>query len=247
MRWRRLVTAAMLATGLLPCSGLARDEAASSWFDEAARSDAGGDAERAFTLYRRAAEAGLPAAEFNVAVMLDSGRGVEADVAQAATWYARAAVRGEARAAYNLGQLYQAGQGVPKNLRIARAWFAASGLQAARKRLAGLPEAPQASWPLEAAKPIAPAAGERLGSRTDGVALVWTLQEQGEPTRFFVELRALDGDGSHEVFSSFTDASGIFAKMPVVHGSYAWRVIATAPKSSSYVASAWTEFKIDDL
>ena len=99
MRWRLLVAAVLFAGG--PCTASAREDAASSWFEEALRSDAGGDARSAFALYRRAAEAGLPAAELNVAVMLDSGRGVAADTAEAATWYARAAVHGEVRAAYN--------------------------------------------------------------------------------------------------------------------------------------------------
>ena len=65
---------------------------------------------------RRAAESGHVQAAFNVAAMLDSGRGAPRDVAQAAIWYARAAAGGNRRAAFNLGQLYESGEGVPANI-----------------------------------------------------------------------------------------------------------------------------------
>jgi TPR repeat protein len=55
-------------------------------------------------------------AQFNVAAMLDSGRGAPRDVAQASIWYARAAAGGNRRAAFNLGQLYESGEGVPANI-----------------------------------------------------------------------------------------------------------------------------------
>ena len=85
---------------------------------------------------RRAAESGHTQAAFNVAAMLDSGRGAPRDVAQAAIWYARAAAGGNRRAAFNLGQLYESGEGVPANVDLSRAWYAAADLPAARERLA---------------------------------------------------------------------------------------------------------------
>lgn len=217
------------------------------WFDEAVRSDAAGDAGLAFSQYLRAAEAGMPSAEFNVAVMLDSGRGVRADLAEAATWYARAGAHGSARAAFNLGQLYEAGEGVPKNIDLARSWFAASGLPAARERVAASRANPAttttASW--AAPHPVAPAAGAHSNNLAGGVELVWTALPQPEAVQFYVELRALDADGSLEVFSSFVDKSSIFAEAPMTAGAYAWRVICIAKKAGKYVASDWVTFEVE--
>ncbi len=77
--------------------------------------------------YRRAAEAGFAPAEFNIAVMYDSGVGTARNAAEAAVWYARAAAHGNARAEYNLAQLYTAGDGVPRNLDVAEAWYCLCG------------------------------------------------------------------------------------------------------------------------
>ena len=219
--------------------------ATAGWFSEAVRRDAEGDASLAYSLYRRAAEAGMPEAEFNVAVMLDSGRGVRADVAQAATWYARAASHGDSRAAYNLGQLYEAGEGVPKNPHLARAWFTASALNAARDRLAATPtKASQAEKALKAPSLVAPTPGERLDARPDGLEFVWTVPSSTEVERFFLEMRALDAGGSHEVFTSFAEVSALCAKVAVPDGAYVWRVMVIAPESGRYASSAWMRFSV---
>ncbi len=234
--------------GLLSVSAclpsLASGAGAAHSFDQAIRQDGKGHAHLAFLLYRRAAEAGLPDAEFNVAVMLDSGRGVTSNIAQAATWYARAAAHGNHRAAYNLGQLYEAGEGVPKNNDIARAWFAASALPAARSRLAAPRIRVSGGTALKAPNAIAPAAGARLDSRSGGIELVWTAPAQPEPVRYHVEVRAPGAPGSHDVFSSFTGTSSLFARLPDLHGAYTWRVLAVARLTGRSAASDWLHFTV---
>ena len=240
---RHAVFGLLLASALWP--SLARAEDPKAWFDEAVRDDLEGEgkAPLAFALYLRAAQAGLPQAEFNVGVMLDSGRGVGPDAAQAATWYARAATHGNRRAAYNLGQLYEAGQGVPRNADLARAWFAASDLPAARERRF-TPEVRDAVAPLSGPILVAPAAGADLDPGQAGVELVWTSKPQPEPVRFLVELRALDQAGSHEVFSSDVGVSSALATSAGARGDYAWRVSAVAVGTGRYTASDWVRFRV---
>ena len=219
----------------------------SAWFAQAVRLDLGSEgAAQAFALYRRAAEAGLPEAEFNVGVMLDSGRGTATDVAQAATWYARAAMHGNRRAAYNLGQLYEAGDGVPRNVDLARAWFAASDLAAARAHLADLPVQAPADRALSAPSPVFPSGGTSMDAAVGGVELVWTARPQPEAVRFFVELRQLGPSGAREVFSSFSDTSSLFAPLRGAPGPYAWRVFTIARQRGTYERSEWVSFSLSD-
>lgn len=215
-------------------------------FNEAVRLDLSGEdaAPRAFELYRRAAEAGLPTAEFNVAVMFDSGRGTAADMTQAATWYARAATHGDQRAAYNLGQLYENGQGVPRNVDLARAWFKASGLAAAQERIAGLRTPPAGGTILALPRGVVPAAGGKSVPGVGGIELVWTCVQQPEPVRFFVEVREVTPAGSAEVYSGFVETSSILAPVPNPRGSFAWRVTALGRKAGSYMASDWAPFSV---
>ena len=98
----------------------------SGWgFSTTSGKEFGQDAAAAYVWYRTAAEAGVVAAEFNIAVMCDSGVGTARNAAEAAVWCASAAAHG-ARAEYNLAQLYEAGDGVPRNLDVAKAWYAAA-------------------------------------------------------------------------------------------------------------------------
>ena len=214
-----------------------------SIFDQAVRQDDEGHAYRAFLLYLRAAEGGLPDAEFNVAVMLDSGRGVTANMAQAALWYARAASHGNRRAAYNLGQLYEAGEGVPQNSDIARAWFAASGLRAARGHLASL-RARAAQGPFKPPTLVAPAAGVKANPGLGGIELVWTSQPQSEPVRYDIDLHSLGASGSRQVFAASVETSSLFATPPSLDGPYEWRVVAVGRKTGRTVASEWSRFDV---
>jgi TPR repeat protein len=69
--------------------------------------------------FTRAAEAGLPKAIYNVAGMLDSGKGRAApDYPAAVEWYRRAADAGvaevAAEAAHVLSSMYMVGRGRPR-------------------------------------------------------------------------------------------------------------------------------------
>jgi hypothetical protein len=216
---------------------------AAGWFANGLRQDLSGEADVAFTLYRRAAEAGLPEAQFNVGVMLDSGRGVTADAAEAAVWYARAASHGNRRAAYNLGQLYEYGQGVPKNTDIARAWFAASGLGAGRAHMLNLlSRSVETETEIGAPDQLAPAPDAHFNSAVSGVEIVWTSKPQPRTVRFYVELRELDPCGSKELYAQFNDTSSVYVTLKSGSGTYAWRVLAVAAAPGSYKTSQWRFF-----
>ena len=241
----RSTIGALLRIAMAAIPTLAWGSDAAVWFEQAMRHDEEGQATLAFAQYRRAAEAGLPQAEFNVAAMLDSGRGVGQDFAEAATWYARAAARGNARAAYNLGQLYESGEGVPRNVDLARAWFAASGLEAARARMAALPASPPGRRDLSAPIPVTP--GHDAGARLPQAAIefIWTSEPQPEPVSFFVELLDVNASAPREIFSTFASTTSVLTPAPLASGAYAWRVSTVARTSKRYLASPWLLFTVE--
>jgi localization factor PodJL len=69
---------------------------------------------------RTAAEAGDPAAAFELGSRYLEGRGVAVSAAEAAKWYQRAADAGIAPAQYRLGSLYEKGSGVLRDFERAR-------------------------------------------------------------------------------------------------------------------------------
>ena len=69
---------------------------------------------KAFKWYRQAADAGVPSAQYTVALCLSEGEGVRLNMRAAARWYAMAAKAGDADAQHNLALLYLAGEGVRK-------------------------------------------------------------------------------------------------------------------------------------
>mmetsp|Transcript_36988 Transcript_36988/g.91397 ORF Transcript_36988/g.91397 Transcript_36988/m.91397 type:complete len:264 (+) Transcript_36988:337-1128(+) len=72
----------------------------------------------------KAAEAGLPKSQFNLACSLDKGEaGLALDYPAAAGWYRRAAETGCPEAAYNLSGMYAAGRGVTRSKRRAMSWL----------------------------------------------------------------------------------------------------------------------------
>ena len=115
----------------------------------------------AFKLWLPLAEQGHAAAQFNIAVMYESGAGVTQDSAQAARWYLAAAKQGDADSQYKIGMLYEAGTGVTKDLAEARKWYdallanprqdkvALAAKQRARLRLATIVPAAQEVIPYE--------------------------------------------------------------------------------------------------
>jgi hypothetical protein len=204
-----------------------------------------------------AAKAGLAKAQFNLAVMYDSGIGTKQDRASAALWYARAAAQGNARSQYNLGQLYRAGEGVPQNLAAAEAWYEAAAnnkLAEARNKLAILHKGrsvavlsvntgsivstslddPLIEPPLETGTP-------------QKVELSWKAPSQRVPVHYYVQLVALGEDGTlQNVASDYTPLTSVSVSLPQVSARYAWRVytVSVEPKAADYVASDWRFFTI---
>lgn len=73
--------------------------------------------------YRKAADRGNVAAQYNLAYLYENGLGVARDLKQAAIWYRRAALQGDAEAQNNLGALYATGGGVPRSDAEAVSWY----------------------------------------------------------------------------------------------------------------------------
>ncbi len=244
MTWRGRAAGLSAVAALIVAVSFVAARAAS--LDEAARLDLEGKADLAFAAYLQAAKAGLPDAQFNVAVMLDSGRGVTPDLSQAAAWYARAAAHGKPRAAYNLAQLYEAGEGVPRNAELARAWFEASKLPAARSHLVWQPQEPRTvtSERLGAVL-VSPAADAKVNAAAKGVELVWTAAAQPEPAQYYVELRAVKKADMPEIFSVMTKLSSVYVRLPDDTTEYVWQVTAMARKSEQYVATGWSSFSVE--
>jgi TPR repeat protein len=73
--------------------------------------------------YRMEADQGHAAAQFNLGVIYDHGRGVPQDDTEALKWYRLAAAQGYAAAQYNLGVMYANGRGVPQDDTEALKWY----------------------------------------------------------------------------------------------------------------------------
>ena len=71
----------------------------------------------------QAAAQGNAAAQFNLGVMYENGRGVRQDYAEAVRWYRQAADQGLAQAQFNLGVMYYKGHGVRQDLALAQEWL----------------------------------------------------------------------------------------------------------------------------
>jgi len=69
------------------------------------------------------ADQGNASAQYNLALMYDTGEGVPKDDKEAVKWYRLAADQGDADAQYNLGWMYLNGEGIPKDDKQAVKWF----------------------------------------------------------------------------------------------------------------------------
>ena len=77
------------------------------------------DYAKAMMWFRKAADSGLPSAQFNLGIMYANGRGVPEDKMEAMKWYRMAADQGHPSAQYNLGIMYHGGQaGLQQTLRF---------------------------------------------------------------------------------------------------------------------------------
>ncbi len=110
------------------------------------------DANRAVSLFRHTAEAGLAIGQHNLALAYYSGNGIVKDNEQARIWWERAARQGHTTAQFNLGALLWNGDGAYKDANEAVKWFRkasdAGNLQA-RTFLDTIMKQEAASSPLE--------------------------------------------------------------------------------------------------
>lgn len=114
----KILIAILLAVGL-PLSAMADYE---DGLDAVFR----GDYQTAFREFSVAAEAGLDAAQYNLAILYFTGQGVDQDLDLAFKWTEAAALQGHLGAQANLGSLYMEGSGVQKNNETGIAWFTAA-------------------------------------------------------------------------------------------------------------------------
>ena len=82
-----------------------------------------GDYATAIKEWKPLAEQGDAAAQFNVGVMHERGKGVLKDNSEAAKWYELSAEQGNAHAQYNLGLMYTKGDGVSHDVTEALKWY----------------------------------------------------------------------------------------------------------------------------
>ena len=95
------------------------------------------DAEEA-RFIRKAAEEGDVHAQFRLALMYDSGQGVQQDYVETVKWLRKAAEQDFVKAQYNLGGMYNSGQGVSQDHAEAVKWYrkaAERGFASAQKNL----------------------------------------------------------------------------------------------------------------
>ncbi len=85
-----------------------------------------GDYQTAFREFSVAAESGLDAAQYNLAILYFTGQGVAQDLGLAFRWTEAAALQGHLGAQANLGSLYMEGSGVEQDVTTAIAWFTAA-------------------------------------------------------------------------------------------------------------------------
>ncbi|HSG06069.1 MAG TPA: tetratricopeptide repeat protein [Nitrospiria bacterium] len=92
-------------------------------FEDAVAAYERGDYATAYRLFQSLAEQGDAAAQYNLGLLYDKGKGAPQDYSEAVKWYQKAAEQGQAEAQYNLGFLYAIGQGVPQDYVLAHMWF----------------------------------------------------------------------------------------------------------------------------
>jgi TPR repeat protein len=93
------------------------------------------DVARAANWYRKAAEQGLPRAQYTLGRLYVDGEGVPQDYQQAVHWLRKAAAQNYVLAWNRLGVMYERGQGVPRDDVEAFKWFS---LAAQRQNIAAV-------------------------------------------------------------------------------------------------------------
>ncbi|MCF6256772.1 MAG: sel1 repeat family protein [Gammaproteobacteria bacterium] len=81
------------------------------------------DYAEAFTLFSRLAEEGNAEAQYNLAMLYRTGKGVKKDMGASFKWFQRAAEQGISDAQYYLAHMYDNGESVEKSLPKAFEWY----------------------------------------------------------------------------------------------------------------------------
>ncbi|KAL9670952.1 hypothetical protein QQ045_030210 [Rhodiola kirilowii] len=71
----------------------------------------------------QSSHAGYVCAQYQLALCLHQGQGVDRNLSEAARWYLKAAEGGYVRAMYNISLCYSLGEGLVRNHRVARKWM----------------------------------------------------------------------------------------------------------------------------
>ena len=164
----------------------------------------------------RAAEQGLPVAQYRLGTMYERGRGVPADAAKAVHWYQLAAQAGNRKAMHNLAVAYASGAGTAKNLAEAARWFskaAALGLADSEFNLAVLYErglgVPQSLLDAYKWYAIAAANGDAESrSRIDALATQLSSDDRAAAQHAADSFHAQALDARANVAPSLNDVTG---------------------------------------
>ena len=141
------------------------------------------DSTQAVGWFRKAADQGFAAAQYNLGVAYREGQGIEKNLDTAFQWFQKSADQGHAEAQFNVGFFYANGQVVAKNPEQAAAWYRKSAdqlyppaqlnlgraLYTRGRRPAG-PD-PAVDWFLKAAKGNLPQGREVLNRLAPGDTL----------------------------------------------------------------------------
>mgnify|MGYP003314535099 FL=1 len=93
-------------------------------YNLAINKDQTGHPVEAAALYLKAAELGVPQAQYNLGYLHEHGQsGMQQDITLAVQWYGKAADQNLPEAQHMLGVLHTEGRGVPANLATAFSWF----------------------------------------------------------------------------------------------------------------------------
>ncbi|WP_019616289.1 tetratricopeptide repeat protein [Psychromonas ossibalaenae] len=96
---------------------------ASEKFTQGYEASQAGDYKRAVELWTPLAEKGDASAQYTLAWMYESGKGVPKSVQQAVYWYTKAAEQGDAASQYVLASMYEKGTDIPADQYKAVSWF----------------------------------------------------------------------------------------------------------------------------
>lgn len=129
-RWRWLRAAGTFARGATCALLLASAPAsAADSLEDGWRAYEEGDFGTALRVFQHLADEGDATAQFRLARLYETGRGVDADPAEALHWYRRAADRNHRTAQFVLGLKYQQGDGVGIDMAEAARWYELSARQ----------------------------------------------------------------------------------------------------------------------